>query len=154
MAARTIQRPRAGVKARVARSHDSGTARLVLAILRRARQPLSAYDLLHGLEATAARKIAPPTVYRALDALLGQGLIARIESRSAYVVRAHVGHVEDCVFFVCDRCHASQEIEDRSLQVLISEQARALGFQVTHRVVEMAGLCGRCQGTESFPKAS
>ena len=146
--------PSLGVKARVARSHDSRTAQLALAILRRARRPLSAYDLLHRLEVTANRKIAPPTVYRALDTLLGRGVIARIESRSAYVVCVNVGHAEDCVFFLCDRCHAFQEIEDPNLKILISEQARALGFQVTHRVVEMGGLCGRCQETASLPRAS
>ena len=136
------------------RGSDSPAARDVLRILRQVRRPLSAYDLLHRLEDASERKIAPPTVYRALEALLGEGLVARIESRSAYVVCTHVGHTEDCVFFVCDRCHSSLEVEDRRLQVLISERAKSLGFQVKHRVVEMAGLCGRCQETKSLPRAS
>lgn len=132
----------------------SRTERRLLAVLRRARRPLSAYHLLHRLEVAGGRKVAPPTVYRALEALLSLGLIARIESRSAYVICAHVGRANECAFFLCDRCHSSMEIEDRNLQILISERAKSLGFEVQHRVVEMVGLCGRCQETEPLSKAS
>jgi Fur family zinc uptake transcriptional regulator len=124
---------------------SGGTSDSILQLLTQAGEPLSAYEVLHRLETAKGRKIAPPTVYRALESLIEQGMVARIESRSAYVACSHADHPHDCVFFVCDGCHGSTEIEDSGLQSLINKRAKALGFQVMHRVVELTGLCGRCQ---------
>lgn len=49
--------------------------------------PLGAYRLMARLSSRLGRRMDPPTVYRALDFLMNAGLIARLESRSAYVVR-------------------------------------------------------------------
>lgn len=35
-----------------------------------------------------SRPVAPPTVYRALDFLMSQGLVSKIESHNAYVLCA------------------------------------------------------------------
>ncbi|MEO1132569.1 MAG: transcriptional repressor, partial [Cyanobacteria bacterium J06639_1] len=50
----------------------------VLAVLRRHHDPLSAYDVIGELRQVNP-KIAPPTVYRALEALAGRGLVHRLE---------------------------------------------------------------------------
>ena len=54
----------------------------VLRLVLEAEAPIGAYALLDQLKASRA-KAAPPTVYRALDFLLEQGLIHRLERLNA-----------------------------------------------------------------------
>jgi hypothetical protein len=53
--------------------------RHVLELIWKRHEPVGAYDLLDELRATH-RRAAPPTVYRALDFLMENGLVHRIES--------------------------------------------------------------------------
>ena len=62
--------------------------RNVLNALLASHRPLGAYDVLEELAHHAARP-APITVYRALDFLIANGLVHRIESRNAFIACAH-----------------------------------------------------------------
>lgn len=115
----------------------------LLEVLCQSGQPLGAYELLSRVQARLGRKLAPPTIYRALEFLQEQRLIARIESRNAYVPcqpeRSHV-----CVFFICDQCSTSVEVENSRLEALMNEDAQSLGFRIARRVVELQGICAAC----------
>jgi len=121
--------------------------KLVLRILCGAPQPLGAYDVLNRMERELDRRLSPPTVYRALDFLLAQRLISKLESRNAFVPCAHPDHTHACVFFICENCGASEEIEDRRLEQLFDRQANSLGFRINKRVLEIEGLCATCLGS-------
>ncbi len=125
--------------------------RAILEMLWQVGRPLSAYDLLDRLEGVLDRKLAPPTVYRTLEFLLRHGLIARIESRGAYVPCAHPERPHGCIFFVCDRCNGSVEIEDPALERLIERDADRLGFRIARRVVELQGTCAHCASPDGVP---
>ena len=56
----------------------------VLRLVLESEAPIGAYALLDQLKASRA-KAAPPTVYRALDFLLEQGLIHRLERLNAFM---------------------------------------------------------------------
>ena len=56
---------------------------LVLEVLESHRNPLSAYSILEQLADAGLR--APPQVYRALEKLIGYGLIHKLESINSYV---------------------------------------------------------------------
>ena len=60
------------------------TRRLILGLILDKPQPTGAYELLDQLRG-ARESAAPPTVYRALDFLLEQGLIHKLERLSAFV---------------------------------------------------------------------
>ncbi|HEX3948634.1 MAG TPA: Fur family transcriptional regulator [Steroidobacteraceae bacterium] len=117
----------------------------LLEALLHAAQPLGAYELLSRLETALGRKIAPPTVYRSLDFLMGQGLVSRIESMNAFVPCAHPEHPHVCVFFVCEHCGNSLEVENHALERLIARDASALDFEINRRVVELQGTCAQCR---------
>jgi Fur family zinc uptake transcriptional regulator len=119
--------------------------RLALEELWRSGVPLGAYDLLPRMETLSGRKLTPSTVYRALDFLVDQGFAMRIESRNAYVPCAHPEHAHRCVFFVCDRCSHSVEIENAGLEEIIARESEALDFAVSHSVIELHGICAACQ---------
>lgn len=106
--------------------------------------PVSAYELLDQLQRQLDRRLAPPTVYRALDFLLAEGFVHRIESRSAYVPCEHPGDHHESVYFVCDRCGASQEGSGSDVRRQLTAQARRLGFVAERQVVEVHGVCAPC----------
>jgi Fur family zinc uptake transcriptional regulator len=119
--------------------------RLALETLWRAETPLGAYDLLPRLEAALGRKLTPSTVYRTLEFLVSQGFVSRIESRNAFCPCAHPEKAHACVFFVCDRCGGSVEVENPAIEALVSHEAEALDFTISHSVIELRGTCARCR---------
>ena len=58
--------------------------RQVLSLIWQKQQPVGAYQILEQLKVDKKRA-APPTVYRAIDFLLAQGLIHRIASLNAFI---------------------------------------------------------------------
>ncbi len=122
--------------------HEANHER-VFNILRQADAPMTAYEVL---DAARKHKIsAPPTVYRALNRLIGEGRAHRLESINAYVAcaDAHHGHAS-AVFAICNDCGRVEEIsEDDSLKKLIAK-ADARGFKVDQAVIELKGHCCAC----------
>lgn len=118
--------------------------RMVLEALSQASHPLGAYELMSMLERANGRRLSPPTVYRALDFLLEQRFISRIETKNQYVPCSHPDHPHACVFFICDRCGASAEVENPAVESMFDRDARSLGFRIGKRVVELQGTCATC----------
>ena len=61
------------------------TREAVLRLVWQSHKPVGAYHIIEQLSAEQGKQIMPPTVYRALDFLLTQGLIHRIASLNAFV---------------------------------------------------------------------
>jgi len=115
----------------------------VLEILLRSHQPMGAYEILACLNATQSKvAIAPPIVYRALEFLLDEGLVHRIESKNAYISCVRPGHRCAAQFLICRGCEKVAELENRDAG-LLSEAAR-VGFTVDSSVVEITGHCADC----------
>src|ERR1700735_888267 len=113
--------------------------RSVLEILLKQARPIGAYDVLRQMQRRARRRIAPPTVYRALDFLAAQGFISKIESKNLFVPCAHGDHPHACVFYICEGCGSSIEVENPQLEQLFDDDANSIGFRVSKRVVEIQG---------------
>ena len=118
--------------------------RRILELLWASGRPTGAYELIEAVTRRDSRPVGPPTVYRALEFLTGQGLVSRIESLNAYVPCAHPERDHDCLFFICSRCRSSVELEDPRIGGLLAEDAAALGFVATGRTVEVEGMCAQC----------
>jgi len=118
--------------------------RRVLEMVWAEHRSVKAYDLLAQLGAGAM----PPTVYRALDFLVANGLVHRLESLNAYVgcPRPRVDH--DCQFLICDSCGLVDELDAPEVAREVSARAGALGFAPTRQTVEIHGLCGQCHAPE------
>jgi Fur family zinc uptake transcriptional regulator len=128
--------------------------RQVLRLVLEADQPVGAYALLDRLKAERAGA-APPTVYRALDFLLEQGLIHKVERLNAFVGCADaLDHPADCgceaehdhphQFLICSRCGAAAEISDPVVSRALEQAAARAGFRLARATVEIEGLCGKC----------
>jgi Fur family zinc uptake transcriptional regulator len=119
--------------------------RQVLGALLSSHRPLGAYEVIDELAKTMPRP-APITVYRALDFLMDNGLVHRIESRNAFLACAH-NHDETAVvaFLICETCGSVGEIPAAPLAQSFNEAARGTGFAPKLSVVEITGTCAHCQ---------
>lgn len=121
--------------------------RAVLEALWQSGLPVSAYDLLYVLEARLERQLSPPTVYRALEFLQEQRLVARIETKNAFVPCSRPDCDHARVFFICEDCGSSAEVENPEIEALFASDAAALGFCIGRRVVELQGICASCSSS-------
>ncbi|MBE0489798.1 MAG: transcriptional repressor [Halomonas sp.] len=117
--------------------------RRVLEMIAEAPGSLKAYDLLDRLaeEHAAAR---PPTVYRALEFLIDQGLVHRIESLNAYVACPCPEHAHGFQLLICRLCGRVEELHLDDVNAQLSRRARDLGFRVERQTIELLGHCEAC----------
>jgi Fur family zinc uptake transcriptional regulator len=117
--------------------------RMVLQLLCVSEKPLSAYELLDRMRGVV-KNPAPPTVYRALDFLLEQGLVHKLESLHAFVGCAHPDHPHASQFLICDDCGEVAEVEDPAVVKSLKAAGKAIGFRTKRPVVEVLGTCADC----------
>jgi Fur family transcriptional regulator, zinc uptake regulator len=126
--------------------------RRVLGLLLDAASPTGAYALLGRLRLTR-RRADPPTVYRALDFLLEQGLVHRLERLSAFVgcvagCTAGPGdamHIHAAQFLICSHCGRAVEMDNPVVFSVLTSAAMAVGFSVKSATIEAEGLCSTCR---------
>jgi Fur family zinc uptake transcriptional regulator len=120
--------------------------RRVLEALHAAGKPLGAYELAESL-APGERRMAPITVYRALDFLIEQGLAHRLASRNAYIPSLNgSGSRETTAFLICEECNGVDEVTATELGDTLAGLLNRQGFQPSAKVLEVKGRCSRCQG--------
>lgn len=118
--------------------------RRVLEALADSHVPLGAYDLV-GRLGTSGEKPPPMSVYRALDFLVAEGLVHRIESRNAYLACTHPhGRDDVIVFLICEGCGRAQEVASHAVGRDLAWATRAAGFTPRNPVIEIVGTCSRC----------
>lgn len=121
--------------------------RNVLAALIATHKPMGAYDLIEALADQGHKRLAPISIYRALDFLVEQGLVHKLASRNAFIACPHT-HApgEMVVFLICETCggvdEAMSEDMSRSLSHLIAQE----GFAPRTQVIELSGACAHCKG--------
>jgi len=120
----------------------------VLGLILGANGPIGAYQLLDRLKETSRKRAAPPTVYRALEFLLAQGLIHRVERLNAFV-GCPERHSHPAQFLICRECGAVNELEDAGVQGALATAAARHGFRVQQSTVEIEGLCAVCVRKEA-----
>ncbi|EJN6828616.1 XRE family transcriptional regulator [Vibrio cidicii] len=104
----------------------------------------SAYDLLEQLKESEPQA-KPPTVYRALDFLMEQGFIHRVESTNSFISCCSCNTKQH--FFqllICDKCGDVVELQDETLISLLANNAEKYGFKLTNQVIETHGICKAC----------
>ena len=104
--------------------------RRVLELIGEASGGLKAYDLLDRLakDHAAAR---PPTVYRALEFLIEQGLVHRIESLNAYVACPCPEHAHRFQLLICRDCGRVEELHLDEINEQLASQCQNAGLPGT-----------------------
>lgn len=120
----------------------------VLELVWQSHKPVGAYEILAELARQEERPAQPPTVYRALDFLLEQGLIHRLSSLNAFIGCPHPGKTHNSCFLICERCRTTLEIDHQAINQSILSCASDQGFKVSDTSIELTGLCQNCQSQE------
>ncbi|MCG8428601.1 MAG: transcriptional repressor [Chromatiales bacterium] len=116
----------------------------VLELVCAAEQPLGAYDILERLRSRMDNP-TPPTVYRALEFLLEQGLIHKLESLHAFIGCSHPEHPHASQFLICSDCGDVSEIESDKIAEGLRKAEESTGFKAKRPVIELLGTCAECQ---------
>lgn len=106
-------------------------------------RPVGAYDLLK-IVGNDTERLAPTTVYRAIDFLMNQGLVHRLASLNAYVGCSHPGADHVPQFMICNDCGIAAELNEDDANKLLAKAAAESGFKVRSQVVELSGTCVHC----------
>jgi len=121
----------------------------VLRLMTEHNGAISAYDLLDLLRVSEPQA-KPPTVYRALDFLLEQGFIHRVESTNSYVVCHHFEEPSHAsAMLICDRCGSVTEQHADGVEDILKALAMKSGFALNHSVIEAHGFCQKCGEVEA-----
>ena len=113
---------------------------LILDLLARSNRPISAYDISHR-SMDVGRPVVPNQVYRTLARLIERGLVHRVESLSAYMLRQR--SFDGCM--ICDQCHTVQLLSNPEVISGLEDYAQRLGFAIERTVVELHGHCRDCE---------
>jgi Fur family transcriptional regulator, zinc uptake regulator len=107
---------------------------------------VGAYEVLDRL-AKKGTRLAPISVYRALDALLEAGVVHRLESKNSYFAcrRMHKPRTgRPPIFLSCEKCGAVQEVDGDEIFRAIDHAADEVQFETRVRFVEVSGTCQEC----------
>jgi Fur family zinc uptake transcriptional regulator len=120
------------------------TREAVLDILWQSRCPQGAYQVQEQLSKTLGKKIAPPTVYRALEFLLSLGLIHRISSLNAYIGCPFPKSIQSNLFMICDNCGTTAQVIHYPLNEILQKISDKTSFKLESQSIELIGLCPLC----------
>lgn len=118
--------------------------KIVLEIMLKAETAMSAYDLLDLLKQQEPQA-KPPTIYRALEFLLEQGFIHKVESSNSYILCPHFSHPNHVsILFICDHCKQISEKHNDDIENHLALLAKQNHFTIKHSIIEIHGICADC----------
>lgn len=128
--------------------------RRVLEIVSGGHRPVKAYRILGDISGSAAGggsagggSALPPTVYRALDFLIDNGLVHKLHTSASYFACFHpASRHADCFFLICSACGGAEEFCGDNFTEAVEGAAHGKGFRKSGAVVEVLGTCRQCAG--------
>ena len=117
-------------------------ANKVYNFLKKKDKPLSAYEILEELASQGIT--APTTIYRALNKLVSNGLIHKIESLNAWTVCCGNHDNKIPIFEICKSCGNVTEHLDINFANSIKSLSKKTGFLADNPIFEIHGQCNNC----------
>ena len=115
----------------------------ILIMIWQGHKAVKAYDLLDQL-ANEGGSAKPPTVYRALDFLMDEGLVHKIESLNAYIGCPHPEGDHVSQFLICDECETVDEVTSDALNKAVTKASVDKSFSIKRQTLELHGICAAC----------
>lgn len=116
----------------------------VFEIIIKNNKPIKAYQILDEIRNITNKPSHPPTVYRAIDFLIENGFVHKLNSINSFVGCFHPKTHEECYFLICKKCNLYQECCDDSLKDRISKTAVHNNFIISNTTLEIEGHCLDC----------
>lgn len=119
----------------------------VLELIWESHKAVKAYELLDRIK-PHQHAAKPATIYRALDFLIEQGLIHRVETLNAFIGCQCSDYQHEQLLLICKRC---QEVEERAagnVMQKLSDELDEAGFSAHSKSIEVHGICARCRASK------
>jgi Fur family zinc uptake transcriptional regulator len=121
--------------------------RLVFELIWESHRAVKAYDLLEKIRPyPCAAK--PATVYRALEFLMEQGLVHRVESLNAFIGCVFSETRHELLLLICTRCDQVEERPGAQVMSSLREEIGQAGFHARRKSIEVHGICATCFALE------
>lgn len=117
--------------------------REVFLIISKNHGMIKAYDILAQMRKKNP-STEPPTVYRALDFLMENNFVHKINSLNSYVTCYHLVDEGFCFFLICSKCGSVEESLDSRFSDLIFSSAKKHKFLFQKSSLEIEGVCNKC----------
>lgn len=127
----------------------------VLILLLQAGRSLKAYELLDMMKAHH-KSSQPATVYRALEFLVQEGFVHRVDTVNGWVVCNSFNNEDEessddvSVIAVCSRCSKVQELDHTDISPYISKLLEEAGFEHRAPKTEIRSICRECRQKHIF----
>ncbi|WP_090828874.1 transcriptional repressor [Nitrosovibrio tenuis] len=115
----------------------------VLELIWGSHKAVKAYDLLDRIKPLQPMA-KPATVYRALDFLIEQGLIHRVESLNAFIGCSYSGQQHEQLLLICKLCHEVEERAAEKVMKTLAREMKQLAFVAHSKSIEIHGICIKC----------
>lgn len=116
----------------------------VLELIWDSHKAVKAYELLDRIK-PLQNAAKPATIYRALDFLIEQGLIHRVESLNAFVGCSCSDHQHELLLLICKHCDEVEERPAPKVMTALSEEFNQAGFVAYSKAIEAQGVCVKCR---------
>jgi Fur family transcriptional regulator, peroxide stress response regulator len=103
-------------------------------------------EQVHAAAASRLPGMTRATVYRALEALEGLGVVRKVDHAGAaarYEVDTGPHH-----HLACDACGRIADVHDPALEGLALPAGKTTGFTVREYSIQFRGICASCKGRE------
>ncbi|BBA33117.1 transctiptional regulator [Methylocaldum marinum] len=122
--------------------------RKVLELIWESHRAVKAYDLLDRIK-PFEQAAKPATVYRALEFLLEQKLIHRVESLNAFIGCNCSERRHEQLLLICERCGNVEERPGTEVMAAVASEVEEAGFKLHRKAIEIHGLCPHCVQPEA-----
>ena len=116
----------------------------VLELIWESHRAVKAYDLLDQIK-PLQQSAKPATVYRALEFLLEQGFIHRVESLNAFIGCSCSDTQHEQLLLICLQCNEVEERPGEFVMAAVSQEVKQAGFTVYRKAIEIQGICQHCK---------
>ena len=117
----------------------------VLSLLENSKEPLKAYTILFDIQKKGIK--APTQVYRALEKLIENGKVHKIESKNSYIACNNVNcsSQSSTTFLICEKCDIVIEHEKNNSSSYFSKLTERFDFKYSEHNLEIYGYCKSCK---------
>jgi len=122
--------------------------RKVLELIWESHRAVKAYDLLDRIK-PFEQAAKPATVYRALEFLMEQSLIHRVESLNAFIGCNCSERRHEQLLLICEHCGNVEERPGSEVMTAVASEVKQAGFTLHRKAIEIHGLCAHCALAEA-----
>ena len=116
---------------------------IVFQYLNKCKKPLSAYEILHNLR--KKRFKAPMSIYRALNILIDEGKVHKVNNEKKYVVCNHKHKDNYLILSACKKCRDVFEYQSDKINQFITLLCKNNNFKQLASNITIEGYCSKCK---------